>query len=294
MKKIIFKGNCTAIITPFDSKGKVNFGEFEKLIEFQVQNGVSAIVFLGTTGESATLSHREKIEIIKFAVKTISGRVPVIVGAGSNDTLSTISFCTEVEKLGGDALLLVTPYYNKCTQNGLIEHYTAISKSVNLPIILYNVPSRTGVNMQPHTVYELSKLKNIVGIKEASGNIEQAMEINRLCGDNIAIYSGDDALTFPMLSVGAVGGISVVGNIEPKLVSLMYNHYFAGNHKKAREIHYLLLPLIKSLFCEVNPIPIKYALSQYGFAVGSPRLPLTKLGYENQKLLKDIIKEFNG
>lgn len=291
MKKILFKGNCTAIATPFTVDNKINYGEFEKLIEYQIQNGTSAIVFLGTTGEAPTLTPKEKKSIVEFAVKVVNHRVPVIVGAGSNSTSEAIEKSKAYQKYDIDGLLHVTPYYNKATQEGLIKHFTSIAQNTDLSIILYNVPSRTGVNLLPQTAYELSSVKNIVGIKEASGNIEQIMEINRLCGNNLAIYSGDDMLTYPSLSVGAIGGISVVGNIEPKLLSLMYQFYEAGQYEKSLFIHQSLMPVIKALFCEVNPIPIKYALSLYGFNVGNPRLPLTPLTLDNKLKIKSLIKE---
>lgn len=293
MKKILFKGNCTAIVTPFTKDNKINYNEFEKLIEYQLQNETNAIVFLGTTGEVATLTAKEKRNIIEFAVKVVNHRVPVIVGAGSNNTIDAIDKSKAYQKYDIDGLLHVTPYYNKATQEGLIAHFSAIAQSVDLPIILYNVPARTGVNITPQTVCELSHIRNIVGIKEASGNIEQIMEINRLCGNNISIYSGDDMLTYPSLSVGAIGGISVIGNIEPKLLSLMYKYYDDGQYEKSLFIHQSLMRLIKALFCQVNPIPVKYALSLYGFNVGNPRLPLTPLSAENRLKIKDIVNELN-
>ena len=295
MKNKLFFGNCTAIITPFClDTGKVNYKEFERLIDYQINNGTSAIVFMGTTGESPTLTKAEKLNIVKFAVNYVNHKIPVIVGAGSNNTVDAISKSRAYEKLGVDALLQVTPYYNKATQEGLIKHFTSIADSTGLPIILYNVPARTGVNIAPQTVLELSYHPRIVGIKEASGNINQAMEIKRLCGDKIALYSGEDALTYPMLSIGCEGAISVIGNVEPKLISLMYKFYQAGEYDKSLTIHNSLLPLINALFCEVNPIPVKYALTLYGFNAGNPRLPLTKLTYENQKLIKQLVKDLNN
>ena len=295
MKKKLFYGNCTAIITPFClDTGKVNYKEFEKLIDYQINNGTQAIVFIGTTGESPTLTKVEKTSIVKFAVNYVNHKIPVIVGAGSNSTSEAIEKTKLYEKLGADALLHVTPYYNKATQEGLIQHYTKIAESTSLPIILYNVPARTGTNITPQTVYKLSYIANIIAIKEASGNINQAMEIKRLCGDNISLYSGDDALTYPMLGIGAEGAISVIGNIEPKLISLMYKFYKSNEFEKSLTLHNALLPLINALFCEVNPIPVKYALSLYGFNSGEPRLPLTKLTYENQKLIKQLVKELNS
>ena len=284
---MIFSGLCPAIVTPFGKSGKVNYSAFKKLIDYQINNGANAIVFIGTTGEGSTLTQLERRSIIKFAVDYVNGRVPVIIGAGSNSTKDAIEKSIECELLGADALLHVPPYYNKCTQNGLIEHFSSIAKAVNIPIILYNVPSRTGVNIQPQTVQELSKIKNIIGIKEASGNIEQVEEIARLCGDDFAIYSGDDALTLPILSLGGKGVISVVGNILPMEMAELCNSYFAGNIDRARNIQYKLNPLIKLLFKEVNPIPIKGAMKLVGIDCGNPRLPLSKA---NAKIIQEIRK----
>lgn len=289
---MVFKGYAPAIVTPFTKSGKVNYNVFKKLIDFQIENGARAIVFLGTTGESATLTQKEREEVVEFAVEYVDYRVPVIVGAGSNCTKTAIEKSRKFEKLGADCLLHVTPYYNKCTQNGLIEHYTAIAKSVSIPIILYSVPSRTGVNIQPETVKVLSEIDNIVGIKEASGNISQISEIRRLCDEDFAIYSGDDGLTVPILSVGGAGVISVVGNALPKYMTAICDNYFLGNIDYSRELQLALNPLIKLMFAEVNPIPIKYAMKLVGFDCGIPKLPLTEATNPIKIKIRNMIKEF--
>lgn len=285
MKKIIFKGCGTAIITPFKDDG-VNFDEFKKLIEFQIENGVDSIIVCGTTGESATMTLDEKKEVIKFAVAVANKRIPIIAGTGTNSTKSAIELSKYAESVCVDGLLLVSPYYNKTTDEGLIKHYTAIAKETSLPIILYNVPSRTGLNISPKVCLELSKIENIVAIKEASGNISQVAEIAALCKDNLNIYSGNDDQTIPILSLGGIGVISVLSNIKPKEVHEMVINYLDGNIETARKLQLENLELIKALFSEVNPIPVKAALNMIGFNVGVPRLPLvemTEVGKENLK-----------
>ena len=251
MKKIIFKGCATAIVTPFTEKG-VNFKEFEKLIENQIANKIDALVVCGTTGESSTMMPEERKETIKFAVEVVHKRVPVIVGTGSNCTKSAIEMTKFAESVGVDGALVVTPYYNKTTQDGLVAHYKAIAKETNLPIILYNVPSRTGVNILPKTCQELSKLKNIVAIKEASGNLSQVAEIANLCGDELNIYSGNDDQILPVLSVGGIGVISVLSNIMPEFTHTMVEDFLSGNLEKAKEAQIKAIPLIKFLYSEVN------------------------------------------
>lgn len=285
MKKILFKGCGTAISTPFDEKG-VNLKEFEKLLEFQIQNKVDSIIVCGTTGEASTMTTDEKISIIKCAVRVSNGRVPIIAGTGGNNTKQVIENSNLAESLGVDGLLIVTPYYNKCTQKGLIEHYTEISKHVTLPIILYSVPSRTGVNIEPKTCFELSKIPNIVAIKEASGNLSQVAEIANLCGDNLNIYSGNDDQILPILSLGGIGVISVLSNIYPKYTHDIVQNFFDGNISKAIKMQIDAIPLVKALFSEINPIPVKAALNILGFDFGVPRLPLTKMDPEKEKLLK--------
>lgn len=288
MKKVIFKGCGTAIITPFTDDG-VNFDEFKKLIEFQIENNVDSIIVCGTTGESATMTLDEKKEVIKFAVDVVNGRVPVIAGTGSNSTKSAIELSKHAKSVGVDGLLLVSPYYNKTTDEGLIKHYTAIAKETSLPIILYNVPSRTGLNISPKVCFELSKIENIVAIKEASGNISQVAEIAALCKDNLNIYSGNDDQTIPILSLGGIGVISVLSNIKPKEVHEMVMHYLDGNLETAKKMQLENLELVKALFSEVNPIPIKAALNMLGFNVGVPRLPLVEMSEDRKEKLRKCL-----
>ena len=287
MKKCLFTGVATALATPFDDKG-VNVKEFSRFIEFQINAGVNALVVCGTTGESSTMTKVEKVQAIKCALSTSKKRVPVIVGTGSNNTLATIEMSILAEELGADGLLIVTPYYNKTTQNGLIEHYKAIANSVNIPIILYNVPSRTGMNILPETCFELSKVDNIVGIKEASGNISQVAKIAQLCGNDFSIYSGNDDQILPILSLGGKGVISVLSNIKPELTCKITNSFFENNIATSRNEQLNALPLINALFAETNPIPIKYAINCIGYDFGTPRLPLV----ECSSNLKSTIEKF--
>ena len=287
MKKCLFTGVATALATPFNDKG-VNVKEFSRFIEFQINAGVNALVVCGTTGESSTMTKVEKVQAIKCALSTSKKRVPVIVGTGSNNTLATIEMSILAEELGADGLLIVTPYYNKTTQNGLIEHYKAIANSVNIPIILYNVPSRTGMNILPETCFELSKIDNIVGIKEASGNISQVAKIAQLCGNDFSIYSGNDDQILPILSLGGKGVISVLSNIKPKLTCKIVNSFFENNTATSRNEQLNALPLINALFAETNPIPIKYAINCIGYYFGTPRLPLV----ECSSNLKSTIEKF--
>ncbi len=292
MKKILFKGCGTAISTPFDENG-VNVKEFEKLIEDQIHNKVDSIIVCGTTGESSTMTKEEKKLAIECAVKTSNGRVPIIAGTGGNNTKQVIENSKLAESLGVDGLLIVTPYYNKCTQTGLIEHYKAIAKSVSLPIILYSVQSRTGVNIEPKTCLELSKIDNIVAIKEASGNLSQVAEIAHLCGENLHIYSGNDDQVLPVLSLGGLGVISVLSNVKPEYTHNIVQNFFDGNIKKATEMQLRALPLIKALFSEVNPIPVKAALNLQGYNFGIPRLPLTPMTEEKLEVLKRELNNLN-
>lgn len=272
---MLFRGVCTAIVTPFDTEGKVDFNAFEKLVEMQIKAGVSAIVFMGTTGEASTLTRAEKIEIAKFAIKSVAKRAKVIVGSGSNDTATAIAQSQMFEALGVDGLLVVTPYYNKCTQSGLILHYKAIAESVDLPIILYNVPSRTGVNIEAKTAIELSKINNIVGIKEASGKLTQAAEVIYGTSNEFAVYSGDDALFLPFLAIGGDGVVSVVSNIAPKLMVNLFNKFELGDMDSAIKLNKKLSPFYSAMFVEVNPIPVKNALNILGLNAGTMRLPLS-------------------
>ncbi len=292
MKKILFKGCGTAISTPFDENG-INLKEFEKLINFQIENGVDAIIVCGTTGESSTMTEDEKTATISCAVKTANGRIPIIAGTGGNNTKKVIENSKKAESLGVDGLLIVTPYYNKCTQKGLIEHYKEIAKNVSLPIILYSVPSRTGVNILPETCLELSKIDNIVAIKEASGNLSQVAEIAQLCGDNLNIYSGNDDQILPILSLGGLGVISVLSNVKPQYTHDIVQNFFDGDIKKATKMQLDAIPLVKALFSEVNPIPVKAALNHIGFNYGIPRLPLTKMTDEKEQILIKELDKLN-
>ena len=288
MKKIIFKGCGTAIITPFTEDG-INFEEFRKLIEFQIKEGVDSIIVCGTTGESSTMTLDEKKSAIKFAIDVANKRVPIIAGTGGNCTKSVIELSKYAEFVGADALLIVTPYYNKTTQSGLVAHYTAIANSTTLPIILYNVPGRTGLNILPSTCLELSKVDNIVAIKEASGNISQVAEIAALCKDNLHIYSGNDDQILPILSLGGLGVISVLSNIIPNDVHKMTSYFFSGENKKATELQLNTLELTSALFCEVNPIPVKSACNMIGFNCGTPRLPLIEMSDSGKERLKNAM-----
>ena len=293
MKKILFKGCGTAIATPFTEDG-INFEEFGKLIEDQIAGGVDSIIVCGTTGESSTMSAEEKKETIKFAIDKVNGRIPVIAGTGSNNTKSAIEMSKYAESVGADGLLIVTPYYNKTTQAGLIAHYTAIANEVTIPIVLYNVPGRTGVNILPATCLELSKVSNIVAIKEASGNLSQIAKTASLCKDELQIYSGNDDQIVPILSVGGIGVISVLSNIEPKFTHDMVMNFLNGNVEKAKDAQLKCIDLVESLFCEVNPIPIKAALNMKGYNFGSPRLPLIEMSEAGKERLSKSIKEFNS
>ena len=285
MKNLIFTGCGTAIATPFNDDG-VNLKEFARLLESQIQNHVDAIIVCGTTGESSTMTKEEKIQIMKCAVEISNGRVPIIAGTGSNNTNQSVEMSKIAEEIGVDGLLIVTPYYNKTTQEGLIKHYEFIAKEVNLPIILYNVPSRTGLNISPSTCLEQSKINNIVAIKEASGNLSQVAEIANLCGDNLAIYSGNDDQILPVLSLGGKGVISVLSNIEPQLTHDMVISFLEGNISKSIELQLKSIPLIKALFSEVNPIPVKAALNMIGYNFGTPRLPLVEMTVSGKEKLK--------
>lgn len=283
----IFKGAGVAIVTPFTQDDKVNFEELGKMIDFQIAGGTDAIIICGTTGESSTLTHEEHDACIKFAVEHTAGRVPVIAGTGSNSTAEAIRLSTHAQNNGADALLLVTPYYNKATQKGLIQHYTAIANSVDLPIILYNVPSRTGVNILPQTAVTLAKnVKNIVAVKEASGNISQVAELAALADGCIDIYSGNDDQVVPLLSLGGVGVISVLSNVMPKLTHDMVMSYLNGDVKLSRQLQLSVMNLNKALFCEVNPIPVKEALNMMRWNAGAVRSPLCEMEPQHKELLR--------
>lgn len=286
MKDIIFKGVGTAIATPFDKEDNINFDEFKKLVEFQLDNGVNAIIVCGTTGEASTMSTEEKQELIKYCVKVVNKKVPVIAGIGSNNTKAVVENEKFAERIGVDGLLAVTPYYNKTTQEGLIAHYSLIANNTDLPIILYNVPSRTGVNILPNTYFELSKIKNIVAVKEANGDISSMIKTKHLCGDELNIYSGNDDQILPVLSIGGIGVISVLSNVKPKYTANMVQNYFDGKIKEATKMQLDSIELVNDLFKEVNPIPVKAALNIIGFDFGKPRLPLVECSEQLKESLK--------
>ncbi len=286
MKKTIFTGAGVAIITPFDESGNINFEELGKIIDNQISEGTDAIIITGTTGESATLSDEEHKAAIKFAVEHTAKKIPVIAGTGSNDTDYAIQLSQYAEEVGADGLLLVTPYYNKCTQKGLIAHYTKIADAVNIPIIVYNVPSRTGVNIKPETYFELSKHRNIVAAKEASGDLSAIARTIRLCGDNLTIYSGNDDQIIPILSLGGKGVISVLANVAPQDTHLICQLYFEGKVDAAAKLQIDYIDLIDTLFCEVNPIPVKAAMKLLGWNVGSVRMPLSEIEPQHLDLLR--------
>ena len=284
MKNRIFTGMASAMITPMNAQG-VDYAAMERFIEFQIANGINALVVMGTTGENATLEPWEQKEVIRFTVEKVNHRVPVIAGTGTNNTAHVLQNTRNACEVGADAVLVVTPYYNKGTQKGLITHFTAVADASSVPVILYNVPSRTGVNLLPRTVAELAKHPNIVAIKEASGNMAQLVELMALCGDKIDVYSGEDALTVPMLAMGAAGTISVLSNVVPKESVAMTDAFFAGKIEEAAAWQCRLLPLINALFSEVNPIPVKAAVSALGFGENYLRLPLTPMEEGHREVL---------
>lgn len=287
----MFKGSIVAIVTPF-SNDKVNEEKLRELVEFQIENGTDAIVPCGTTGESSTLDYEEHDRVIQIVVEQVNKRVPVIAGTGSNSTREAIEMSEHAKQLGADGCLLVTPYYNKPTQEGLFRHYSAVADTVAIPQILYNVPGRTGVNLLPETVARLSTHKNIVAIKEATGSLQQASEILALCGENIDVLSGDDFITFPMMACGAKGVISVLANIMPKAVGDLTDAFFAGDLAKARELHLHTLKIGNAMFIESNPIPVKTALGLMGKCSDEVRLPLCPMGEANKAKLAAIMKEY--
>ena len=277
MKKTVFKGMATAIVTPMKADKSVDYEALGRLIEFQIENGINAIVAVGTTGESATLEPWEQKEVIRFTVERVAGRVPVIAGAGTNNTLHVLEYTKNACEVGADAILVVTPYYNKATQNGLIAHYTAVADASTVPVIVYNVPGRTGCNLMPQTVAKLAEHPNIVGIKEAAGNMSQVVELVALCGDKLDIYSGEDALNVPIMAMGGKGAISVLSNVVPAKAVAMTDAALAGDYAKAAALQCEMLPLIKALFSEVNPIPAKAAVAAMGFGEENVRMPLSPM-----------------
>ncbi len=289
----VFKGAAVAIITPMSENGDVNYSKLGEIIEYQIAHKTDAIVICGTTGEASTLSHEEHLEVIDYCVKKVAKRIPVIAGTGSNCTETAIYLSKEAEKSGVDALLVVTPYYNKATQKGLIAHYTAIAESVELPIIMYNVPGRTGCNIQPETAATLVRnVKNIVGIKEASGNISQIAKLMSICGDEIELYSGNDDQIVPVLSLGGLGVISVLSNVAPEETHDIVERYLDGDVRGSMELQLKAIPLVDQLFCEVNPIPVKAGMNMMGLEVGPLRMPLTEMEDANKENLKAAMKDF--
>ncbi len=292
MKKLPFTGSGVALVTPFNADGSINFDKLGELIEFHIENKTDAIIVCGTTGEAATMPDSEHLSVVEYAVKKAAGRVPIIAGTGSNDTAHGINLSKEAERLGADGLLLVTPYYNKATQKGLILHYEAIAKAVSIPIILYSVPSRTGVNITPETLLKLSEIPNIVAVKEASGNISQVAKIAALCGDKMAIYSGDDNMTVPVMSLGGKGVISVIANILPKETHELTEKYANGDTEGALKLQLSMLNVMESMFYEVNPIPVKTAMNMLGFEVGPLRMPMCEMEECNAAKLKAALVDY--
>lgn len=287
----IFKGSGVAIVTPFNDDLTINYEELDRLIEFQIENKTDAIIIAGTTGEASTLSDEEHLQLIGHCIKTVNGRVPVVAGTGSNDTRHGINLSIEAEKLGAYALLQVTPYYNKTTQKGLKEHFLAIANSVNIPIILYTVPGRTHMDIAPQTVLELTEHPNIVGLKDATGDLGYTVAVKALCGDKIDIYSGNDDIIVPLLSVGGIGVISVLANCAPLETHNLVHYYLDGKVKESAEIQLKYKRFIDSLFAEASPIPVKKSLELMGYNPGSLRLPLTDPSESTVELLKSTMKE---
>lgn len=289
MKTPIFKGMATAMVTPMTTTG-VDYDALARFIDFQLESGINALVAVGTTGESATLTPDERKEVIRFTVNRVNGRVPVIAGTGTNNTEHVLEYTRSACDNGADAVLVVTPYYNKATQKGLIAHYTTVADAATKPVIMYNVPSRTGCNLLPETVAKLADHENIYAIKEASGNMAQVMDIFHLCGDKIHVYSGEDGLTVPMMSMGGLGCISVLSNVLPKEAVKMTDLAFAGDFAAAAKMQCDFLPVVHSLFCEVNPIPAKAAVSAMGFGTEHLRLPLTPMEDGNRAVLFERLR----
>lgn len=290
MKQVLFEGAATALITPFKNN-KMDFSALDRLIEFQISSGISALVICGTTGESATLDDDEHLSVIEYAVKRVNGRVPVVAGTGSNNTAHAIMMSKEAEAIGADGLLLVTPYYNKTTQIGLVRHFNAIADSTSLPAIVYNVPSRTGVNILPETYKELAKHPNLAAIKEANGDLEALKKTISLVGDEFAVYSGNDDQIVPILKLGGKGVISVLSNVLPAETNTICKAFFEGRIGEAEKMQEEYQPLIKALFCEVNPIPVKAAMALMGYSTPEIRLPLVEPEKEHMELIKAELKK---
>ena len=290
--KSVFTGSCCAIITPFDKNGDINFPALKEIVEFQVENGTDCICACGTTGEASTMNDKEHLSVIEFIVNTVDGRIPVIAGTGSNDTRHGLELCKNACALGVDGLLVVTPYYNKTSQRGLIHHYTTLADSVDRPIIIYNGPGRTGCNVAPATLKTLSEHPNIAGIKEASGNMAQVVEMMSLCADKIDFYSGNDEINIPIMAMGGSGAISVLANVAPAQTHKMLKFALDGDYKNASKMQMEALDLINSLFCEVNPIPVKEGMNLLGFNAGYTRLPLYEMAPENVERLRKSMENY--
>jgi 4-hydroxy-tetrahydrodipicolinate synthase len=287
----MFTGSMVALVTPFKN-GAVDWQSLEGLVDFHLQNGTNGIVPCGTTGESATLSHQEHDEVIRAVIKAVNKRIPVIAGTGSNSTDEAVRLTRAAEKSGADGALMISPYYNRPTQEGIYQHYKKVASEVGIPIIIYNIPGRTGSKIEPETLARLAEVKNIAGVKEATGSVDQAIDVIRLCGDRFAVYSGEDSLIFSLMALGGKGVISTVANVAPKETAQLTEACLHGNWEKGREIQFKLLPLIRSLFIETNPIPVKTALSLMGKCTAELRLPLTPMTEGNLKKLTLAMRDF--
>lgn len=289
----VFRGAGVAIVTPFKANGEVNYDKFAELLELQIKNGTDAIIVCGTTGESSTLTHEEHLDVIKFCVEKVAGRIPVVAGTGSNCTETAVYLSTEAEKIGADGVLLVTPYYNKATQKGLFRHFKTVADAIKIPAILYNVPSRTSCNIEPETVVKLcAEVENIVGVKEASGNISQVVKLMALADGKVDLYSGNDDQIVPLLAMGGIGVISVLSNIAPKETHEICEKFFAGDVEGSCKLQTKSVELCNALFCEVNPIPVKKALELMGMGDGFLRMPLTEMDEANVPKLEKAMKDF--
>lgn len=287
----LFRGSGVAIITPFKDNG-VDFEKLEELLEWHIESGTDAIIICGTTGEASTMTEKERKDTIKFTVDTVKGRIPVIAGTGSNCTQAAVDMSKWAESIGVDGVLVITPYYNKTTQKGLVEHFKAVASSIKTPVVIYNVPGRTGLNLKPETLEKLCRVENIAAVKEASGNISQIAKVKALCGDNIDLYSGNDDQTIPILSLGGIGVISVLANIIPKDMHDMCKLFLKGNVKEALTLQLKALSLMNAMFVETNPIPIKTAMNILGMNAGDLRLPLCSMSEENLEIVKSELKNY--
>lgn len=292
MKKDLFTGSAVALVTPMHADGSVNYDTLGKLVDYHLENDTSAIIACATTGESPVLSHEEHCEVVEFIIKRVSKKIPVIASSGSNNTSYALELSKDLQSVGADGLLIITPYYNKTSQAGFVKHFTYIADRVNLPIVIYNIPSRTGCNILPETYLELSKHPNIVGTKEANGDLAAAAKTAALCGENLAIYSGEDNLTLPILSIGGKGVISTSANLIPSVMSEICRLYFQGNEKESRQLFLKYLDIMNTLFIDVNPMPVKAAMNMAGWDCGGCRLPLTEISKENETKLRQTLEKY--